>query len=36
MKPDHWVLCIAEREHHNLPARMIAELLRAEGSRSSS
>lgn len=30
------VLCIAEREHHNLPARMIAELLRAEGSRSSS
>ncbi len=25
------ILCLAEREHHNLPARMIAELLRAEG-----
>ena len=25
------VLCLVEREHHNLPARMIAELLRAEG-----
>lgn len=25
------VLCVAEREHHNLPTRMVAELLRAEG-----
>lgn len=25
------VLCLAEREHHNLPARMVAELLRADG-----
>lgn len=27
------VLCVADREHHNLPARMIAELLRLQGHR---
>ncbi len=25
------VMCVADREHHNLPARMVAELLRDEG-----
>lgn len=25
------VVCVAEREHHNLPARMVSELLRASG-----
>lgn len=25
------VVCVAEREHHNLPARMVSELLRAAG-----
>lgn len=27
------VLCLADRDHHNLPARMIAELLRLDGHR---
>lgn len=25
------VMCVAEREHHNLPARMVAEVLRCDG-----